>query len=102
MGRTFEELAAQELDALYQGALFLSGGNARGAEALLIEAVTLAYQEHPYQQDIALVERWLEARLVRAFLKNVGDGPGPLPSEADARVSLAEGTFEDLPDDLED
>lgn len=96
MGRTFEELAAQEIDGLYQGALFLSGGNARGAEALLIEAVTLAYEEHPYQQEIASVERWFEARLVRAFLKHVGEGPAPVSLEGQGRVALAEGTFEGL------
>ena len=96
MGRAFEELAAQELDGLYQGALFLSGGNARGAETLLIEAVTLAYEEHPYESEIASVERWLEARLVRAFLKRVSGGPAPLPIDLERRVDLAEGTFESL------
>lgn len=96
MGRTFEELAAQELDALYQGALFLSGGNARGAEALLIESVTLAYEEHPYQQEIESVQRWLEARLVRSFLKHAGEGPEPLIIDSEERGGLAEGTFESL------
>ena len=35
MAQTFEELTASELDALYQGALFLSGGIPTEAERLL-------------------------------------------------------------------
>ena len=44
MARTFEELATPELDALYQGALFLSGGEPSGAEYLVVEAVTLSFR----------------------------------------------------------
>jgi DNA-directed RNA polymerase specialized sigma24 family protein len=98
MGRTFEELAAQELDRLYQGALFLSGGNERGAETLLIEALTRAHEEHPYQTDVASIERWLEARLVRSFLKHLSEPP-TRTSSALERVALREGAFEDVGSD---
>ncbi len=96
MTRTFEELAGQELDALYQGALFLSGGNARGAETLLVQSITAAFEEYPYEIQISSVERRLEARLVRSFLKHVTGGP-PAPSQANpGRVTLPPGSFDGL------
>jgi DNA-directed RNA polymerase specialized sigma24 family protein len=96
MSRTFEELAGDELDALYQGALFLSGGNARGAESLLVEAVTLAFEEHATDTDHAAVQRWLEARLVRSFLRHLREGPTQLPESTARRVALDPATFESL------
>lgn len=77
MAQTFEELASGELDALYQGALFLSGGSAPGAERLLVDAVTLAFQEHAAETDAESVQRWLEARLVRAYLRAVDGAVTP-------------------------
>lgn len=96
MSRTFEELASDELDALYQGALFLSGGSAQGAERLLVESVTLAFEEHTRDSDIASVERWLEARLVRSFLRHVTEDLPPLPPETAKRLTLDASTFDDL------
>jgi len=96
MSRTFEELAGNELDALYQGALFLSGGNAQGAEQLLVEAVTLAFKEHPTQADPDSVQRWLEARLVRAFLRHLREGPTRLAESTAQRLALDPSTFESL------
>lgn len=96
MSRTFEELAGQELDALYQGALFLSGGNERGAEGLLVDAVALAFQEHAHSVDPDHVQRWLEVRLVRAFLRQLTPGPTQLPAGAARRLELAPGTFDSL------
>jgi DNA-directed RNA polymerase specialized sigma24 family protein len=99
MVQTFEELAGSELDALYQGALFLSGGDRRGAERLLVEAVTLAFQEHVPDSDIGDARRWLEARLARAFLRAVREGPKVLPAETVRRIQLDPGTFDLLDSD---
>jgi DNA-directed RNA polymerase specialized sigma24 family protein len=96
MAQTFEEWAGPELDALYQGALFLSGGHLAGAERLLIEAVTLAFKEHAAETQPAEVERWLEVRLVRSFLRHLLEGPTVLPVETLDRISLAPGTFDSL------
>ena len=96
MPRTFEELATGELDALYQGALFLSGGDPRGAEHLLVDAVTLAFKEHTAESEPAAIQRWLEARLVRSFLRHLRDGPTPLPEATVRRVALDPETFEAL------
>jgi DNA-directed RNA polymerase specialized sigma24 family protein len=79
MPRTFEELATPELDALYQGALFLSAGEPTEAENLVVEAVTLAFREHASIERIEDVQRWFEARLVRSFLRTVQDGPVESP-----------------------
>ncbi len=94
MPHAFEELASEELDALYQGALFLAGGNTRDAERLLVDSVTLAFREHARETDIASVERWLEARLVRSFLKQLTDGPTLLPEETARRVALEPGALD--------
>jgi DNA-directed RNA polymerase specialized sigma24 family protein len=94
MAQTFEELVGSELDSLYQGALFLSGGNRQGAERLLVEAVTLAFQEHVPDTQIGDVRRWLEARLARAFLRAVREGPRTLPAETIRRISLDSDTFD--------
>lgn len=67
MARTFEELTGEGLDTLYQGALFLTGGHHEDAEHLLVDALTLAYRQSRGADDPVAV-RWLEARLVRAFL----------------------------------
>lgn len=83
------------MDALYQGAMFLSGGNPGGAEHLLIEAVTLAFTEHP-DQDRGDTERWFEARLVRSFLRYVKEGPLQLPASTVDRLALEPGTFDAL------
>lgn len=79
MARTFEELATPELDALYQGALFLSGGEAPAAEYLVVEAVTLAFREHASNDRVEDVQRWFEARLVRALLRAMQEDPIEAP-----------------------
>jgi len=93
MSRTFEELTSEELDALYQGALFLAGGNTRGAESLLVESVTLAFREHAFEVEIASFERWLETRLVRSFLKHLSDGPGDVSPAVVRRMGLGQASF---------
>ena len=99
MARTFEEVAGGELDALYQGALFLSGGNADGAERLLVESISLAFRDQPDARDHAGTQRWLEARLVRSFLRTAEDGPQHLPEKTARRVALDPRTFDSLGSD---
>jgi DNA-directed RNA polymerase specialized sigma24 family protein len=96
MSQTFEEMAGPELDALYQGALFLSGGDAPGAEHLLIEAVTLAFKEHAADTEPDEIERWLEVRLVRSFLRHMHEEPTVLPAATLERIALAPGTFDSM------
>ena len=79
MAQTFEEVAGSELDALYQGALFLAGGRTSRAEQLLVEAMTLAFREHLPESAPEESRRWLEARLARAFLRHFDDRPSQLP-----------------------
>jgi DNA-directed RNA polymerase specialized sigma24 family protein len=83
MARAFEELTGEGLDTLYQGALFLTGGHREDAEHLLVEALTLAYRQSRGEEDpIAL--RWLEARLVRAFLGRASDSDTVAPPASGA------------------
>lgn len=72
MSRTFEELAGEELDALYQGALFLAAGEGRRAEELLVEALESAFREHVRAPEETSSRRRLERRLVQSFLRREG------------------------------
>jgi len=83
------------MDALYQGALFLAGGDLGGAEHLLVDTVTLAFKEHP-SEDLEDTQRWFEARLVRSFLRYVKDGPLQLPTSTLDRVALDPATFDSM------
>ena len=94
MSRAFEEVASEELDALYQGALFLSGGDTRDAEGLLVDAITVAFREYAEETDVVSVERWLESRLVRSFLKPPADGATMLPEDPAPRVALEPGMLD--------
>lgn len=96
MSQTFEEIAGRELDALYQGALFLSGGKASSAESLLMDTVTLAFQEHVAGGEVGEVQRWLEGRLVRSFVSHLEAGPTVLPVPAPPRVAVGPTSFEGL------
>lgn len=89
MGRTFEELATTEVDALYQGALFLCGGDPGAAEKLVVETVTLAFRDYAGEAETADVQRWFEERLVRSFLRTAredGSG-GSAPNPATTGIS---------------
>lgn len=69
---TFEELASREVDTLYQGALFMNGGDEDAAEGLLLWTLTHAF--HAFRRgSVGDPGRWLEARLVREFLQAAGD-----------------------------
>lgn len=96
MARTFEEIATPELDALYQGAMFLSGGEAAGAEYLVVEAVTLAFKEHATDDRVEDVQRWFEARLARSFLRAVHEGATEAPPPAVVIQGVAPTAFMDL------
>jgi hypothetical protein len=101
VSRTFEELATGELDALYQGALFLSGGDRREAEQLLVDAVVLAFKEHTAEDAPTAVQRRLEAGLVRSFLGDLLDRPAPPPHPTPMHPAHGAGALDALdPDDL--
>lgn len=85
MTRTFEELAGGELDALYQGALFLAAGRRGVAEELLVDAVSVAFRDHAWENAIEDMERWLEGRLVRSFVRRAAVGPPPAPVRGRSR-----------------
>ncbi|MCH7531704.1 MAG: hypothetical protein IIA68_09470 [Proteobacteria bacterium] len=78
MPRTFEEKVGEELDGLYQAALFLCAGDRRWAEQLLVDTMIHAFRAHAAEAGTEPFERWLQARLVRQFLDRVTDGTVPL------------------------
>ncbi len=89
MSKTFEEMASRELDSLYQGALFLSGGDVRFAERLLVDTMTNSFREHgrgAVEESIAI---WMEAQLVRQFLNAADAGPRPLRRGVETALSDA-------------
>ena len=77
MHRTFEELAGQEIDGLYHGALFLKAGEEAAAEDLVLWTLTGAFQSLRRGLSHSDASRWLEDKRVRAFLA----GETPLDSE---------------------
>lgn len=66
--QTFEEVATTEVDHLYRGALFLSGGDEDAAEALLLWTLTRAFHAYRSAQEVGDAARWLEGRLVGEFI----------------------------------
>lgn len=66
--QTFEELATAEVDHLYQGALFLSGGDEEAAEGLLLWTLTRSFHAYRSADEVIDATRWLEGRLVDEFL----------------------------------
>ena len=93
MSKTFEEMASRELDSLYQGALFLSGGDARFAERLLVDTMTNSFREHGKGLVEDSIATWMEAQLVRHFLDGVDAGPRLLRNTSETAVG---GAFEGL------
>jgi DNA-directed RNA polymerase specialized sigma24 family protein len=74
MHETFEEFVGRYLDDLYRGALFLNGGEASRAEDLVLWTVTGAFQAFR-RIDGGATERWLDRKLVEAFLVRAGWDP---------------------------
>lgn len=68
MSHTFEELATRELDGLYNGALFLSAGDAEGAEDLLLDALSRSFHQFRSRNGADEIGRWLEGKLVATFV----------------------------------
>jgi hypothetical protein len=80
MEHTFEERITDKIDTLYQGCLFLRGGDAKGAEHLLVSSATRAFEEHTPDIGDAQFDRWLETRVVTSFLEAVEGGSERSPS----------------------
>ena len=74
MPHTFEEKVGEELDGLYQAALFLCAGERRCAEELLIDTMTRSVRAYEADAGPEPFERWLEIRLIRQFLDGVPYG----------------------------
>jgi DNA-directed RNA polymerase specialized sigma24 family protein len=102
MSRSFEELAGGELDSLYQGALFLTGGDSHGTERLLVETLTQAFGafSSPEWTDDETDTEWLEARLVQTFMGPDREQPLPHLPEGRKRVELGEMIFPSLGTDV--
>ena len=92
MRMAFEEIVSREIDALYQGALFLTGGAPQDAEALLAKSVRASFRVYRTAQIDVDAAAWLQGRLVEDFLS--GETPVslvPLPSfSVEAHAGLAE------------
>jgi DNA-directed RNA polymerase specialized sigma24 family protein len=93
MTRTFEEMAGRELDSLYQGALFLTGGNARSAERLLVDTMTSAFNVRDQRAPATDLGRWLEGRMVRQFLSGASRASSVVRAPGEERLNA---TFEGL------
>ncbi len=68
MSQTFEELAGQEVDGLFQGALFLQAGDEAAAEDLLLWTLTKAFHVFRETGGGESPDQWLEGRLIHEFL----------------------------------
>ncbi|MBI4545847.1 MAG: hypothetical protein HY703_11675 [Gemmatimonadetes bacterium] len=79
---SFEELAARELDALYQAALFLSAGNQAAAEELLLETLTRAFGVFHVLEDDENAGLWLHGRLIQDYLGWAAAAAAPPTPEA--------------------
>ena len=72
MHQTFEEFVGRHMDALYHGALFLHAGEEAPAEDLVLWTVTGAIQAFRRVEGGEAKERWLERKLVEAYLARAG------------------------------
>jgi len=92
MTATFEERLAGELDDLWRGALFLTGGRGTEAEALLLRTIRGAFRRGPGRVD--RFGRWVQARLSRTFLEGlpVGRDVGGRPPPPDPGFSGGGGS----------
>jgi DNA-directed RNA polymerase specialized sigma24 family protein len=70
--QTFEEFAAERIDDLYHGALFLHGGEEGAAEDLVLWTMTGAFQQFKRLKTGSANGQWLEGKLVEAFLARTG------------------------------
>ena len=92
MSHTFEELVLREIDSLYHGALFLSGGDPAEAESLLVRAVGSAF--HAEIGTAAGSQHWLEERLVHTFVTNRSASGSTLPPGDGPKCAGSPGSVE--------
>ncbi len=88
MPHTFEEIVSAEIDGLYHGALFLSGGDEVLAVDLLVAAVSTAYGRFPAagSDDPG---RWLEGHLARSYLDTAPGHEAPAePGGVEVRLPV--------------
>jgi len=83
MIRTFEERVGQELDGLYQAALFLYAGDRDSAESHLLAALGRAFPDDPSVGPARAPEvdfaHWIEGRVVLDFFRQARSTPGTRP-----------------------
>lgn len=80
MTRALEEQLGTELDALWQAALFLSGGDDRRAEAMLVDTVSSASDDYSGALEWDAAPDLLEQYLVRRFFQSSPPlGARPVP-----------------------
>lgn len=97
MHRTFEELAGQEIDGLYHGALFLKAGEEAAAEDLVLWTLTGAFQSFRRGLGHSDASRWLETnsserfsrvrpqRVRHRLIPRMAPSTGPNPCDFPAR-----------------
>ena len=84
VAKTFEELASQHIDVLYRGALFLSGGEARSAERMLVDTLVEAAPLYaPGLQPTP--QRWLEGTMARRSVSAAAPADRPLTARSRGR-----------------
>lgn len=88
MNQTFEELAGQQIDNLYQGALFLKAGEEGSAGDLLLWTLTGAFRAFCDIRKGTDPARWLEGRMVQMFLSSL---PAADSSDGGSAESLTPG-----------
>lgn len=85
MGQTFEELIGPEIDGLYRGALFLTGGEPDEAERLLTDTLTGSFRAFRASQVTRGddFKAQLDDRLLERFVRTLpSDLPSPYRHEA--------------------
>jgi DNA-directed RNA polymerase specialized sigma24 family protein len=96
MSQTFEELATNEIDGLYQGALFLAAGDEVEAEQLLIETLGRSFSRFHAGDATDDIRRWLEGKMVSTFMEShsrdvtpTHHGPGAVRLQASHESAFA-------------
>ncbi|MEX2471818.1 MAG: hypothetical protein WEA34_06545 [Gemmatimonadota bacterium] len=92
MTRTIEDQVSLELDTLWQAALFLAGGEPRGAESLLVDTVVAASEDY---LRVAMMDGASDA-VERLMLRRFFDHTPWLPQGRALRGSR------DVPEDVDD
>jgi len=99
MTRALEEQLGAELDSLWQAAIFLSGGDQRRAEAILVDTVSSASDDYSGALEWDAEPDLLEQYLVRRFFQSSPPlGTRPVPGvERELPVARldVEGLLED-------